>query len=261
MTTLREAAQNVIDACGGNVPDWLRSDMAKLEDAIALQESYATPACEPHPDLITEALMQSLTLCDSADEFVTHMKTRHMETLERDIPNVRDLLNRALAEREDRTLNPSELAALGLSQQDIAETACCAWEAILNAKDDELIDAAFEALGTCEIRRFACFVAPMIEADWQSIGGGESYGDPFDWEFVPQWLALNVNWCGESPVVNAARVMPNDKREWDDGCPKGDPECLGNNGDCHDACEAPEPCDACGKLPGEIMPNACLVCS
>ncbi|RUV10203.1 MULTISPECIES: hypothetical protein [unclassified Mesorhizobium] len=31
-----------------------------------------------------------------------------------------------------------------------------------------------------------------------------------------------------------------DEEEEDDGCPKGDPECLGNNGDCHDACEAPE---------------------
>lgn len=27
----------------------------------------------------------------------------------------------------------------------------------------------------------------------------------------------------------------------DDGCPVGDPDCLGNNGDCHDACEAPQP--------------------
>lgn len=26
----------------------------------------------------------------------------------------------------------------------------------------------------------------------------------------------------------------------DDGCPKGDPKCLGNNGDCHDACESQE---------------------
>lgn len=26
----------------------------------------------------------------------------------------------------------------------------------------------------------------------------------------------------------------------DDGCPKSDPECLGNNGDCHDACETPK---------------------
>lgn len=25
----------------------------------------------------------------------------------------------------------------------------------------------------------------------------------------------------------------------DDGCPKCDPDCLGNNGDCHDACEWP----------------------
>jgi hypothetical protein len=24
----------------------------------------------------------------------------------------------------------------------------------------------------------------------------------------------------------------------DDGCPKGDPDCLGNNGDCHDACSS-----------------------
>ncbi|WP_027162351.1 hypothetical protein [Mesorhizobium sp. WSM1293] len=27
--------------------------------------------------------------------------------------------------------------------------------------------------------------------------------------------------------------------EEDDGCPKRDPECLGNNGDCHDACVSP----------------------
>lgn len=25
----------------------------------------------------------------------------------------------------------------------------------------------------------------------------------------------------------------------DDGCPKGDPDCLAKNGDCHDACESP----------------------
>ena len=25
----------------------------------------------------------------------------------------------------------------------------------------------------------------------------------------------------------------------DDGCPKDDPDCMGNNSDCHDACERP----------------------
>lgn len=25
----------------------------------------------------------------------------------------------------------------------------------------------------------------------------------------------------------------------DDGCPVDDPDCMGDNGDCHDACEAP----------------------
>ena len=32
-------------------------------------------------------------------------------------------------------------------------------------------------------------------------------------------------------------VQEVDEDEDDDGCPKGDPECVGNNGDCHDACE------------------------
>lgn len=31
--------------------------------------------------------------------------------------------------------------------------------------------------------------------------------------------------------------------EEDDGCPKGDPDCLGNNGDCHDACVSPASLD------------------
>lgn len=45
--------------------------------------------------------------------------------------------------------------------------------------------------------------------------------------------------CGGPPCQTPAghgcglrTVEPHD----DDGCPKGDPDCLGNNGDCHDAC-------------------------
>jgi hypothetical protein len=46
-------------------------------------------------------------------------------------------------------------------------------------------------------------------------------------------------------LVMAERVRDDDEmrarfEDADDGCPKGDPECLGNNGDCHDACVAPE---------------------
>lgn len=32
------------------------------------------------------------------------------------------------------------------------------------------------------------------------------------------------------------QLVPEEDEE-DDGCPKGDPECLSKNGDCHDACE------------------------
>ena len=35
--------------------------------------------------------------------------------------------------------------------------------------------------------------------------------------------------------------------EEDDGCPKGDPDCLGDAEDCHDYCEEPiEPDDSAG---------------
>lgn len=42
----------------------------------------------------------------------------------------------------------------------------------------------------------------------------------------------------ERPGAYEAIVAMHQQLE-DDGCPKGDPDCLGNNGDCHDACEPP----------------------
>jgi len=44
-------------------------------------------------------------------------------------------------------------------------------------------------------------------------------------------IALGGKFCGLEYL--------NDAEDADDGCPVGDPECLGDNGDCHDACEAP----------------------
>lgn len=65
-----------------------------------------------------------------------------------------------------------------------------------------------------------------------------------------------VAFDGDSPVGSAAELSTRARKAlanhmitlWtrfgngeapdsdDDGCPKGDPDCLGNNGDCHDAC-------------------------
>ena len=42
------------------------------------------------------------------------------------------------------------------------------------------------------------------------------------------------------PTADAQRIITAEQADGDDdGCPVGDPDCEGNNGDCHDACEAP----------------------
>lgn len=211
--TMLGALQSIIAANFGQPAGvYVATDYAdKARAAVGLTREIepmngSTPACEPHPDLITDALMRALSFIEGfeGDEL--------QEGLDGPGGDI-DVIRRALAERENRSLTGPELAELGLSERDIAETACCAWEALLDAKGTEIIGQAFERLGTSEIRSFACYVAPMIEQDWQSIGGGESYGDPFDWEFVPAWLALNVDWTGEYPMVNASRVTPSDKRK------------------------------------------------
>lgn len=53
---------------------------------------------------------------------------------------------------------------------------------------------------------------------------------------VALWIALAAQVQADTSLIRALT-------EVDDGCPKGDPECLGNNGDCHDACESPSPLD------------------
>lgn len=45
------------------------------------------------------------------------------------------------------------------------------------------------------------------------------------------------------PIVERVKsdvLRTNGSEDDDDGCPVDDPDCMGNGGDCHDACEAPE---------------------
>ncbi len=53
-----------------------------------------------------------------------------------------------------------------------------------------------------------------------------------EWRFYVETAAeaLSTDW------VEAGRPVDDDD---DDGCPVSDPDCMGGNGDCHDACEAP----------------------
>lgn len=53
---------------------------------------------------------------------------------------------------------------------------------------------------------------------------------------IALWPFTEISdWCGEHEFEAETEA------ERDDGCPKSDPDCLGDNGDCHDACEPPAP--------------------
>lgn len=50
--------------------------------------------------------------------------------------------------------------------------------------------------GTPALRDAALDMAPGIEAAWCAVDGGENYGAPFDFEFVPEIIRLAIETHG-----------------------------------------------------------------
>ena len=110
------------------------------------------------------------------------------------------------------------------------ETAACLWEAVLTREElatrppkpgviDDMakeIAAAREALGSAGLRLTVIGWTDAVDHDWRiadTAGGrvpqGGEYGGAFDWEFIPDWLALNVEWGGENgPTLAKVRIIP-----------------------------------------------------
>ncbi len=86
------------------------------------------------------------------------------------------------------------------------ETAACLWEAVLEMESDTdgewsaLISATRAAIGTSALRLTVIGWTDAVDAAWQAadgcedMGRGGEYDGPFDWEFVPGWIAANVDW-------------------------------------------------------------------
>lgn len=105
------------------------------------------------------------------------------------------------------------------------ETAACLWEAVLDfereADDDDatdegkrrgsLIRAAREAIGSAALRLSVLSWVDAVDAAWLAADtgngafpGGGQYDDAFDWAFVPNWIAENVDWDGpNAPTLRA----------------------------------------------------------
>ena len=107
------------------------------------------------------------------------------------------------------------------------ETAACLWEAVLDMEQGQefgsLIQAARKAMGSSHLRLTVIGWTDMVDAAWQEadgcedLGRGGQYGAPFDWEFVPGWIAANVDWTNpHSPqVLQSKHTEINSPRPWD----------------------------------------------
>lgn len=95
------------------------------------------------------------------------------------------------------------------------ETAACLWEAVLdlmrgNAGAKGLraqVDRCRESMGTSHLRLTVLGWVDAADADWATVKE-ECWDRPFDWEWIPEWIANNVDWSGERPELRSPRIVP-----------------------------------------------------
>lgn len=87
------------------------------------------------------------------------------------------------------------------------ETAACAWEAVLEILNSgagrkglrSQANRIREEIGTSGLRLIVMGWVDEIDAAWAVVK--DQYDQPFDWEFVPGWIAENIDWSGQQPVI------------------------------------------------------------
>jgi hypothetical protein len=79
------------------------------------------------------------------------------------------------------------------------ETAAAIWEAVLDIKESNPeVKATFENIGTSHLRCAAVRWTELVDAAWERVK--DEYEGSWDWEFIPDWLAANIDWSGPNPV-------------------------------------------------------------
>lgn len=86
------------------------------------------------------------------------------------------------------------------------ETAACLWEAVLEILNGRAGQKGLrhqanrirEQMGTSALRLTVLRWVELIDADWAKVK--DEYDQPFDWEFVPEWIAQHIDWSGDTPV-------------------------------------------------------------
>jgi hypothetical protein len=137
---------------------------------------------------------------------------------------------------------PVQQAQAQASTVDASEAPALAYEAAREVQDGELTYATPTVLAECVRKALAIgwsFDSTAATAgDWpwflhMTFDEGRCVKRDGKWRLYVETAAEALAEAGQADAV--ALIVASE----DDGCPKGDPDCMGDNGDCHDACEAP----------------------
>jgi hypothetical protein len=220
---------------------------------------------------------------DSLCNLVDHICARTGGANDGMIAALGDVLLRYRDAHKTETALRGELAELTANAKPYArgplETAACLWEAVLELCSGETspgglkeaVQASREMLGTSELRSTVIGWAEAVDAAWREAdtdGGkfpdGGQYENAFDWEFVPNWIAENIDWSDpERPHIERVAIdAPAAPGHWDEvaGYPVADWQSEVANGDTrlgyaawceamaeNDAGDDPAQCENCSS--------------
>lgn len=86
------------------------------------------------------------------------------------------------------------------------ETAACLWEAVLELQNGgrghkglrHQVTAVRERMGTSALRLTVLRWVDLVDAEWAKVK--DTYDQPFDWEFVPDWIEQHIDWTTDHPT-------------------------------------------------------------
>ena len=86
------------------------------------------------------------------------------------------------------------------------ETAACLWEAVLELLHGgrghkglrHQVEATRERMGTSGLRLAVLRWVDLVDAEWAKVK--DTYDQPFDWEFVPDWIEQHIDWTTNHPT-------------------------------------------------------------
>lgn len=109
------------------------------------------------------------------------------------------------SEGEAKSFASRVIGVLSGSSIWMSEVACCIWEELMSLREtNNLVRLTFDNNGCGAMRLLACDWAFACDQAWSKVA--DDFDMSFDWDFVPRWIAENVEWAESGPLLNGVRI-------------------------------------------------------